>query len=145
VDPMTAAVASGKPVAVGDTWQPDEKLAKAWLQSIFNGKEPQEAEVKCKLVEIAQKYGQKCARIEVTARMKVEMVFVGHPDPVLEATFQGDVYFGLTAGVPLAMDAKGHLKGDLEQRSPTGTEGVIPLDIPLDLTSKVKVGEADFK
>lgn len=145
VDPMTAALSSGKPVAIGESWSADKVRAKVWLQSIFNGKEPQEAELACKLVELTQAFGQKCARVHLDAHMKVEMHFVGHPEAILEVAFEGDAVFGLTSGTALAMDAKGRIKGELEQRTQNGNEGMIPLEIPLELTAKAKLGEADFK
>lgn len=144
LDPMTAALASGKVVKVGDTWTTDPALAKVWIETIFNGKPVKDVSLECKLEEIAAKDGEKSARISIKAKFKVELWFTGHPEADFEVDFAGNAWFGLTSGIATAMEAKGKMKGELELRTPGGSDGTVPLELPLELTSRFKPGEAEL-
>jgi hypothetical protein len=140
-DRLTAAIASGRQVAVGNTWDADKEKLKEWAESEFGGFAAKEAEMECKLGEFKDKDGQKCARIEINGKIKGAMKMGDKESGEMTLTVKGDLYYAIDLGLVTTIKCEGKLKADIEQ----GDQGQrLKLDLPLEWTSSVKVGEADF-
>lgn len=142
-DPLTDAIASGKVVSVGNTWDADKEKVKAWIESEFPNFEASESEMECKLGEFREKEGQKCARVEISAKVKGKISLQNAPKSEVTIEVTGDVYFGLDCGIVVLAKCKGSVKGELEIQGQQ--EGSMKLDIPLEWNVGVKVGEAVFE
>lgn len=141
-DPLGAAIASGKVVTVGNTWDADKDKVKAWFESEFANFEAAEAEMECKLGEFREKDGRKCARIEVKAKVKGKISLQGAPASEVTLTMEGDVFFALDIGMVILVKGKGSMKAEIEIQG--DQSGTMNLDVPLEWNVGVKVGEADF-
>ncbi|MCE9583355.1 MAG: hypothetical protein K8T20_12790 [Planctomycetes bacterium] len=141
-DPLTDAIASGKAVVVGNTWDADKEKVKAWITSEFPGFEGTEAEMECKLCEFKEKDGHKCVRIEVNAKVTGKFALMGAPQTEVTVTVKGDVFYATDTGMVILVKAEGKLKADVEVQG--AQSGHLKLDIPLEWNVAVKVGEADF-
>lgn len=147
VDRLTEAIASGKVVTVGNTWEADKTRIKAWIEYCFPVLEVDEAEMECKLAEFKEKDGQKCARIEIAMKAKGKLKIKDNPRAV-SLSLKGDVYFGTEVGMALVTKAEGKLKSakkddEEDETDPSGFSN-IKLEVPVELEQTVKVGEADF-
>ncbi len=141
-DPLGAAIASGKVVTVGNTWDADKDKVKAWFESEFQSFEGSEAEMECKLGEFRDKDGHKCARIEVKAKVKGTISLQNAPKSEVTLTMEGDVYFALDLGMVILVKGKGSMKAEIEVQG--DQSGKMNLDVPLEWNVGVKAGEADF-
>ncbi|KAF0240670.1 MAG: hypothetical protein FD180_4824 [Planctomycetota bacterium] len=144
-DPLTAAIASGKVVSVGNTWDADKDKTKEWLQTEFPGFDASEAEMQCKLGEIRDKDGVKCARVEIDLTAKGKIAAQGAPSSDVTITLKGDVFWALDAGIVVNVKADGKIKGDLDVKTMNnGEESKMKIDLTLEWRTSVKTGEADF-
>lgn len=141
-DPLGSAIASGKVVTAGNTWDADKAKVKAWLESEFDSFEASESEMECKLAEFRDKDGHKCARIEVKAKGKGTFALQGGPKSEVTITMEGDVFFALDLGMVLLVKGKGGLKAEIEVQG--DNPGKLDLDVPLEWTVGVKPGEAEL-
>ncbi|MEK7467679.1 MAG: hypothetical protein AAB074_09730 [Planctomycetota bacterium] len=142
-DPLTAAIASGKVVSVGNTWDGDKDKTKVWLETEFPGFEATEVEMQCKLGEIRDKDGLKCARVEIDLTAKGKIAVQGAPSSEVTITLKGDVFWGLDSGIVVNVKADGKIKGDLDVKVQQG-ESKLKIDLTLEWRTAVKLGEADF-
>ncbi|KAF0247126.1 MAG: hypothetical protein FD180_65 [Planctomycetota bacterium] len=135
---IDSAMVPGKAVNVGDSWEADPEKAKNAFGG-DEGEEISEASLACTLESLEEKYGQKCAKIQVKLTTKGTRTENGQKMKV-SLSLEGPVWFGLTAGRTLGMDLEGKLKssGDL----PGGQK--MKLTISIKAKAESKTGVADF-
>lgn len=146
-DPATRAFASGQAVAVGGTWNADKAAVKAWIEAEFRNLEVDEAEMECTLKEVRDKDGRKCAHIEFKLKGEVHLDLGEGRQSKVRINLKGDAEYAPDAGMIIEVKGEGklrHAKDADEEDDGSGGQFARELDLPFDLKTTVKVGEADF-
>ena len=141
-DEWAMPLASEKPVAPGDAWEPDAKLVQAWLDA--RRRKCEDAKLTCLFTGYAEVSGRKCAKVEVELTAKGTAT-----DRTVEQkiswTLKGTAWWGVAEGRVVQFDLAGDLVAEWDN-TPAGKPAEHWVStMKLTLKGSSTPGEAKFE
>jgi hypothetical protein len=147
-DGLTAALASGKSVAKGDTWDADKDKLEDWLEGALVALKLSKVTGRCQFEDLAEKDGAKCVKFSLNVKSSAKLGDAD--DRPLAFNFEGEGLYQIDLGMVIEFKAEGLLKhAKPEKKDDDEDEGdeeeqKLRLDVPFTLKFTAKAGVADF-